>query len=329
MNNIDKPCSQILNFIKERDDFIITTHLSADGDAYGAALAMAFLLDKLGKTYEIVFHDQEKQEKYKYMWGWEKILHFSRNWPKVYSSGIVVDVPSKTRIGDPAELLPQPESCVKIDHHPVEENFSNYNLVETAASSTCQLIYEIILKSGIPFNYDVANLLLSGIMYDTGRFSFSNTNKRDFEIAAHLLSFDVNPNIVASHLFFNNDFDSMKTIGYGLANMKSPLNGKVCLIYLPLDIMQLADQLDIEELANYSLAVEGVEVGLFIRQPEPDFIKVSFRSKGLVDVNKVARFFGGGGHIHAAGCRVRGKSEEIIQQIIEKIDDQLKASRTF
>lgn len=324
MKKIDKTCSGILDFIRGQDNFIITTHLSADGDAYGAALSVAFLLNQLGKSYDIVLHDQEKQIKYKYMWGWEDVLHYSENWPKTYDAGIVVDVPSQTRIGDPASLLPAPANCVKIDHHPIEENFSDYNLVETAASSTCQLIYEIIVRSGIEFNYDVANLLLSGIMYDTGRFSFSNTNKRDFEIAAHLLSYDVNPNLVASHLFFNNDFESMKTIGYGLANMKSPLNGKVCLIYLPLDIMQRAEKLDIEELANYSLAVEDVEVGLFIRQPEPDFIKVSFRSKGLVDVNKVARSFGGGGHVHAAGCRVRGNPEELMQQIINKINDQLK-----
>ncbi len=198
-----------------------------------------------------------------------------------------------------------------------------HNLVDTEVSSTCHLAYEVISRSGISFTNDLANLLFSGIMYDTGRFSFSNTGQRDFEIAAELVPYGVKPNEIANHLFFSNTFHSLKVIGYGLANMETHLNGKVCIIYLPLNVIQEHDELDIDELANYSLALRGVEVGLFIRGAEPDFIKISFRSKGRVDVNNVARVFGGGGHLHAAGCRTSANYDELKERLLNEIEKQL------
>ena len=320
----EKIYQDILEFIDRNDNYLITAHMNADGDAYGAALAMAYFLQQMSKNYDIVFHDQEKEEKYSYLWGWDTILSYRENWPASYDAAILVDVPSKDRIGNPAGLLPTPEFCLKIDHHPIEEDFARLDLVDTAASSTCQLVYEVLSRSDIPFDHDLAVLLFSGIMYDTGRFSFSNTRCRDFEIAAQLSVYDVNPSEIANHLFFSNSVESYKVIGYGLSNMETYLDGKVCVISLPYEIMKKAVDLDIEELTNYSLAVKDVEVGLFIRQVEPNFVKVSFRSKGRVDVNKVARMFGGGGHIHAAGCRTNSDPEVLKQKIIREIQNQLK-----
>ncbi|RMF60043.1 MAG: bifunctional oligoribonuclease/PAP phosphatase NrnA [Calditrichaeota bacterium] len=323
MTDIAKVCNDILEFIDQHDNYLITTHLSADGDAYGSALAMAYFLESKSKQFTIVFHDQEKEEKYDYLWGWSLINPYCDEKDYHFDAAIIVDVPSRSRIGNPAQLLPSANHCIKIDHHPEEDELAILNLVDTAASSTCQLVYEIISRSDVEISHQLATLLFSGIMYDTGRFSFSNTRARDFEIAAHLTSLKVNPSEVANHLFFNNNVESFKIIGYGLSNIETFLNGKVCVIFLPYSVMQKAGQLDIEELTNYSLAVKGVEVGLFIRQVEPDFIKVSFRSKGKVDVNKVAKVFGGGGHVHAAGCRTNGDPLELRDKIIQEIEKQL------
>lgn len=323
MEKVTDTYEEILEFLSENDDFLLTTHLSADGDAYGSMLAMAYLLEMWGKKYEMIIHDREKEEKYSYLWGWEKIRVYHEDYRRSYQAAVVLDVPSRSRIGDPAALLPLPEKCLKIDHHPVEEDFTRYSLVDTCASSTCQLVYEILTRGNVELDRNLSDLLLSGIMYDTGRFSFSNTNQRDFEIAADLVSYGSQPHQIATNLFFNNNFQSLKILGYGLSNIESHLDGKVCVIYLPMEILRQANQVDMEDLTNYSIAIKGVEVGLFIRQPEPGLIKVSFRSRGRVDVNKVARSFGGGGHIHAAGCRVSGDPEEIKDKIIGEIKAQL------
>ncbi|MCB0261834.1 MAG: hypothetical protein KDH98_01670, partial [Calditrichaeota bacterium] len=121
----------------------------------------------------------------------------------------------------------------------------------------------------------------------------------------------------------SNTFDALKIVGYGLANMQSHLNGQLCIIYLPLEIMQQAKGEDIDELANYSLSIRGVEVGLYVRHAASDLTKISFRSKGKVDVNKVARMFGGGGHVHAAGCRISTGPEDVLPKIISEIERQL------
>lgn len=327
MEKLAKTCARALDFIKRHDNFLVTAHINADGDAYGAALAIAYFLKLQKKQYEIIFHDQTRDEKYDFLWGWEKIQPYDQSMQRNFGAAIVVDVPSKARIGDPAAFLPEPAHCLKIDHHPIEEEFSDFHLVDTAASSTCQLVYEIVIRSGIELDYDFANLLFTGIMYDTGRFSFSNTRQRDFEIAAHLASFGVSSNQIASRLFFSNTLEALKIVGYGLENMQSRLDGRVCVIFLPYKIMRDAQHLDIDELTNYSLAVKGVEVGIFVRQVEPNFTKVSFRSKGRVDVNQVARKFGGGGHVHAAGCRTSVAPEVIIEQIVAEIHHQLEVAR--
>ena len=322
--------TKILEFISANDNYLVTTHQNADGDAYASALAVGYFLKKLGKKYEVIIHDRDKDTKYQYLWGWDKIISLPKdqdNLPEQsgtkHDAAIILDVPSKSRIGNPSKLLPQPKKCIKVDHHPEEDNLSIINLVDTAASSTCQLVYEIFSRGKVQFDSDLANMLFCGIMYDTGRFSFSNTRQRDFEIAAHLLQFGVKPHDVANRLFFSSSFESLRIIGKGLAEMEAHLSGKLCIIFLPLSVMLNNNHSEIEELANYSVAIKGSEVGLFIRETKPNFFKVSFRSRGLVNVNKVAKTFGGGGHEHAAGCKFEGDFGKLKNKLISEVGKQL------
>jgi len=321
---MEETISKILDFINDHDNYLVTTHMNADGDAYAAVLAMAYFLEKMGKISEIVINDQAKDTKYQFLRGWDKIISFSEKLPAKHDAAIVLDVPSKARMGAPSKLLPASDKCVKIDHHPGEEHFSKLNLVDTTASSTCQLIYEIFERAGTGFDLDLATMVFSGIMYDTGRFSFSNTRQRDFEIAAYLLQYGVKPHDIANRLFFSSSFESMRVIGKGLSEMETHLDGRLCIIFLPLSVMQNNNHSEIEELANYSVAIKGSEVGLFIREAKPNFFKVSFRSRGLVNVNKVAKAFGGGGHAHAAGCKYQGKYGDLKTSLIAEIRKQVK-----
>ncbi len=315
--------TDIVQFLKDHDNYLITAHLNADGDAYASCLAVAYLLHQWNKRFRIILHDERKEDKYAFLWGWEYIQSYQEGMDACFSAAVVLDVPSRKRIGGPAALLPGRKACIKIDHHPFEDDFAALQLVDIHASSTSQLVYEVVARSGIEWHRDIATLLFTGIMYDTGRFSFSNTSARDFEIAAHLVPFGIKPHEIANRIFFNNSFDSMRVIGYGLANMEVYLDGKVSIIFLPLEIMQKNEHAEIEELANYSVAIRGVEVGLFIREVQPGFFKVSFRSRGRVNVNQVAKAFGGGGHEHAAGCRVQTNYPELKQRLIEEIARQL------
>lgn len=323
MGKLEMACSRALEFIQQRDNFLVSAHINADGDAYGAALAVARYLHVAGKRYQVVFHDAEADDRYRFLWGYPQIIFGAENHQKRYDAAILVDVSSRKRLGAVADLLPGEEACLKIDHHPSEESFCRQELQMTEASSTCRLIYEMVTRGNVPLDFYQAETLFTGLMFDTGRFSFSNTSQRDFEIAAHLLSFGVDPAKVARRVFFSSDIAVLKAVGYGLANLESFLEGRVCLMYLPLEVMQSASPPSIEDLANQSLGSGGFEVGIFIRQNEPGKLKVSLRSRGMVDVNQVARVFGGGGHTSAAGCRSEDTLPELKRKLIEEISKQL------
>ncbi len=315
---------EILDFLLSANDYLISTHINADGDAYASVLSMAYFLEKLDKKYQIIIEDQKLDSKYQFLWGFDKIQSYSDKVYTQFGAAVILDVPNLKRLGKPSKFLPSADYCVQIDHHPLEEKFAKYSFVDANASSTSLLVYELISKSNVEITSELANLLFTGIMYDTGRFSFSNTTQRDFEVAAELLKKDVSPSEVSNHLFFNNSFEAMKIVGYGLANMQSFLDGRVCIIHIPRHIMNEDYNSEIEELTNFSIAIKDVEVGLFIREVKPNFFKVSFRSKGRVNVNSIAKIFGGGGHIHAAGCRYEGDFQKLCDKLIKEIEKQLK-----
>ncbi len=328
MEKLDTISRDILNFIDAHDNYLITAHMNADGDAYASCLAMAYYLNTRGKKFRIVLNDERPDEKYQFLWGWQYVEQYSPENSYAFDAAIVLDVPSLKRIGEPAKLLPERQHCVKIDHHPYEDNFAAIQLVDTQASSTSQLVYEVLSRSDMAWNLDIATLVFTGIMYDTGRFSFSNTRARDFEIAARLVPYGIKPHDIANRVFFSYSLQSMKVIGYGLANMESHLDGKLAIIFIPYSVLKENPEAEIEELANYSVALRTVEVGLFVREPEPGFFKVSFRSKGRANVNRVARAFGGGGHEHAAGCRLKSSYPELKQQLIEEVGRELQRITT-
>ncbi|MFZ0391304.1 MAG: bifunctional oligoribonuclease/PAP phosphatase NrnA [Calditrichia bacterium] len=323
MQNKKTGMEQIVNFIRQSDNFLVTTHLHADGDAYASALAVAFLLDRLNKKYRVVLDDESPDPKYSYLWGFDKIESYREDLHPRFDNAIVLDVPSKARMGKPAKLLPRPANCLKIDHHPEEDNFAAFNLVDVQASSTSQLVYLLLKAAGIELTRELAALVFTGIMFDTGRFSFSNTRQIDFEIAAEMMRFGIIPSDIANRMFFNNSIESMNILGYALSHLNLFLEGKLAIIYLPPEITRHKDLTEIEELANYTVSIRNVEVGLFIREIQPGEFKVSFRSKGNVNVNTIARKLGGGGHRHAAGCRYSGNYDELKMRLMEEVAKQL------
>ena len=165
----------------------------------------------------------------------------------------------------------------------------------------------------------MAKAIYTGIVYDTGRFSFSNTTARDLYICSKMVSIGVNPSEINNIIFFENSLQALHTIGKGLYTMETYLDGKVAVIYLNYQDMKNSNPPEIEELTNYSVAVRGGKIGLFIREIKPNYHKISLRSKCKIDVNKVAKAFDGGGHARAAGCRIAGNKDEVIEKLVNEI----------
>jgi phosphoesterase RecJ-like protein len=314
---------QILTFINSHDNFLVSAHVNADGDAIASVIAVGLLMDQLNKKYYMILHDQEIDRRFDYLKGFNQIIHFNEKLDLQIESALILDVPGVHRLGDVAGLLPDKSHIAKIDHHPPEDDFAMVNFADEHASSTTQLIYEILETAGISVDIDFARAIYTGIVYDTGRFSFSNTTARDMIIGGRMIDLGVDPAEINNRIFFENSFSALRTIGIGLANMESYLDGAVNIIYLDYEKMNTDHQGEIEELANYSVAIRGGQVGLFIREIKPLFHKISLRSKGKVDVNQVAKAFDGGGHTHAAGCRIEGTKDQVIKMILDELKKHL------
>ncbi|HGY54617.1 MAG TPA: bifunctional oligoribonuclease/PAP phosphatase NrnA [Caldithrix abyssi] len=320
-----KYARKILNFIEKHDHFMLSGHINADGDAIAAVLAMQMFLEKMGKTAYAIFSDKKLDHRFDYLRNFNRIVNYDpeKGFDKKIESAIILDVPGYKRLGNVARLLPPAQRVVKVDHHPCEDVLGHIDWVDEEASSTTAMIFEILDQSAMEIDLDLAKAVFTGIVYDTGRFSFSNTTARDYYIAAQMVDIGVKPSEITNRVFFENSFTALKTIGKGLASLENYLDGAVNVIYLDANDMSKNDQSEIEELANYSVAIRGGEVGLFIREIKPGFHKVSFRSRGKVDVNAVAKAFDGGGHSRAAGCRIEGNKKEILPRILEEIRKQL------
>ena len=310
-------------FIERHNDFLLTAHVGADGDAYGALLAMAWYLRQRGKRYEMVLSDATIDEKYHFLEGWSEIRSFDPHESGEYRAGIAVDVPSRKRIGVVAGLLPSVDSCLQIDHHPFEDNLAAVRLVDTGASSACQIIFQFLEALQVEMDSAVATALYAGLIYDNGKFCNSNTSAEDFRIARQLVLLGVQPNRVANQIFATQNVVSIITIGAALSTLQLYLNDKVAVIFCPYERMNIAGQLDLDVLANYSVSVQGVEAGLFVREVEPQTYKVSLRSRGVANVGRVAVACGGGGHEHAAGCLLTGTFDEVINRLLEELAKEL------
>jgi phosphoesterase RecJ-like protein len=318
-----KLARKILNFIKHHDDYLLSAHINADGDAIASVLALGFLLDRMSKKYYMVLHDHEPDVRFNYLQNFEKILAYGDQIQIHTTCAIILDAPGIKRLGNVQKLLPRKSRIVRIDHHPTEDEFAGLEMVDEGASSTTQLIYEIVELAKVEIDLALASAIYTGIVYDTGRFSFSNTTARDMYICGRMIDIGVDPSEINNRIFFENTFAALRTIGKGLTNMESHINGAVNIIYLDYESMQNNHRGEIDELANYSVAIRGGQVGLFIREAEPGLHKISLRSKGKVDVNQVAKVFDGGGHARAAGCRIRGSKEEVVKQLLNEIEKRL------
>lgn len=321
---------KILRFIESNDNFLISSHMNSDGDAIASALAIRLLLSELGKKSVLVFHDKKLDQRFNYLAEFNNILSYKENLNLAQhlsqgkiENAIILDVPGYDRLGDVAEILPAKNHIIKIDHHPSEDIMGIIDWVDEGASSTTVMIYEVVEVSKQHIDLAMAEAIFTGIVYDTGRFSFSNTTARDLYVCSKMVDIGVKPSDITNRIFFENSFSALKTIGKGLYSLENYLDGAVNVIYLAYKDMQNNDQNEIEELANYSVAIRGGKVGLFIREVEKNFHKVSFRSHSSIDVNKIAKVFDGGGHARAAGCRIDGKKEEIISRILSEIQKQM------
>ncbi len=318
---------QIKNAIEQHTNIVITTHVNPDGDAIGSSLGLYHYLMKKGKKVKVIVPNRVPD-----FLSWleeaDHILIYENNVDKgkqVLAEADIIfslDYNALSRINSLEEELRKSKGIkILIDHHPQPElGDFDFSIARTETSSTAELVYEYIngVGDGDIIDLNISEALYMGIMTDTGSFSYACGYVQTFQAVAHMISKGLNIERVQRKVFSSNREERLRLLGYSL-NQKMIVLPEYKTAYISLTKDELKKfnfkPGDTEGLVNYGLSVKDVNMAVLLTEKD-EIVRLSFRSKGSIDVNKLARdHFNGGGHMKAAG----GNSSLNMQQTIEKL----------
>jgi phosphoesterase RecJ-like protein len=306
----------------------IITHLDADGDAIGSSLGLLKLLNNIGHACKVI-SPNEYPGFLKWLPGNQHILNFDEspdNVREVLQQARIIfalDFNELKRIKEINQLLIATSSYkILIDHHPQPDKFVDCVLSDISASSTAELIYRFIQETGLQdyIDKDVATCLYTGIMTDTGCFSYNSSNRETYKIVAELLDYGIDKDKIYYRVYDNFSFERLRLLGYSLNKRMVVLpEYRTAFIWLTReDLSEYHFKVgDSEGFVNYPLSIRGIRFSAFFIEKE-DHIKISFRSKGNFAANKFSRkYFNGGGHFNASGGESYMPMEETIRRFKE------------
>ncbi len=321
MNNLtlDSLAARLL----EHRDFVVTAHISPDPDAIGSACALALSLKQLGKDVRVYFADPVPDR----MKALVPAIEISNVIPAgKFETLVVCDTASKKRVGPEMDtLFACAEHTFNIDHHVSNDGWAALNYIDAAAPATALIIFELLPHLRTELTPEIANLLLAGLLDDTGTFCFSNTTPRAFECASALVKAGAKPHVVANELYFTQPLRVLKLRAEALESLEVLLDGRLSYIVVTRAMIEAAGAKpdDTEGMIEAARMVAGVEVAVLQRELE-DGWKFSLRAKNeKIDVNKIAGLFGGGGHRAAAGAKLTGSAAEVKKVMVDAIAKEL------
>jgi bifunctional oligoribonuclease and PAP phosphatase NrnA len=320
MNALD-----IVAALKECKSAVIMAHVSPDGDSIGSMLALYNVLKRIGKDVGICSSDNIPSV-FSFLPGYNSISKYSILERQSYDAAIVLDCGSGDRTGECSRLIDNADISINIDHHVTNSMFASFNLVDTNASATGELIFQLIKQMGLEIMKEEAVCLYTAILTDTGCFKYKNTTPLTHKIVGELISTGIEFGDIHDHVYRNLDFDTVKTMGKALCSVELYDNGQIALMKLlseDLDGMSLQD-IDTTDFINFARDIRTVEAAAFVKQVSSDEYKVSMRSKNKVDVRAVCEKYGGGGHVRAAGCTMNGTLESVKDTVLVELEQKLK-----
>ena len=302
-----------ISFLAAGDDFLVTSHIDSDGDSIASSLSMLRVLNELGKRASVILQDVP-EDHYDFLDGHDRI-ETAGSTTTLCDRAIVLDCPSLDRIGSARGHMSEDVAVLNVDHHKDNALFGASNLVRDV-SSTCELLYHLVVEMGISIDAALAEQLYTGILYDSGGFRYSLTTSTTLEAAAALVRQGARLDLVADRLYNSSSLETVKLVGSAIDSLELSYDGRVATLHLSHEDMRRGDP---EEAVDYGLRVKGVEVTVLLKEETPEKYRVSLRSRRDVDVSAVAAVFGGGGHARASGCRLEGTGAEVLAALLEEI----------
>ena len=318
--------AQIADAIRQRRRFVLSSHVRPDGDAIGSQLAMAFALWQLGKEVRLVNRDQPPG-------------------PMMVFPG-VSRIEVAERIDDPGDAVIVMECgdlsrtgvegfergfVINIDHHLGNTNYGALNWFDASAAACGEMVFDLVRELGARLTTEIATHVYIAILTDTGSFHYSNITPRTFDICRQCMEAGIDPPAIARAIFDSNNLGRLKLFGAVLSGMTLDPSGRVATVYVDENLAQECGGTydDTEGIVNLPLTVKEIEAVAFFKEAGPDDWRVSMRSKGEVDVNAIAKEYGGGGHKNASGCSATGRFEDLKLLFQRKLLQRIEATGTM
>ncbi|GIU81012.1 MAG: bifunctional oligoribonuclease/PAP phosphatase NrnA [Acidobacteria bacterium] len=320
--------SQVIELIESKQKFAITTHVRPDGDGIGSSLGLYWLLRSLGKDVEIIVRDQIPFS-YLSLPGAKEIRRVSEI-DKEYDAVFVIECSGLER---PGIKNLESQFTVNIDHHVTSERFGKINWIDATASAVGEMIYNLCKAIGGKITPEIAECLYMALVTDTGSFLFSNTTDRTLKVASELVKFGASPSKISEVVYNSHSWSRIELLREVLNTVRRDPSGRVAWMRQSLEMVEKTGAVDGDNagFVNIPLSAKEIKAVVYMRETQPQTYRVSLRSKGEIDIAKVAEKFGGGGHKNAAGCRVQGDwdywEKQIVKAVIEAVEQAENTTR--
>lgn len=310
-----KELENLKKFIDEADTIAISAHINPDGDALGSALGLRKSLELYGKKSDVI-KISEVDDYLKFL---PQIDFYKNPSKKEYDLFIIVDCSEFDRIDKAIEICKKSKKVLVIDHHEGGSIKTDLNIIHSDSPASCELVYEIIKRLNLPIDKEIATLLYAGLVTDTGRFLYSNISELTFYTAAELYKIGADFETIYKNLYQNKEISKVQFENHLLNKVEFKksyalvgVSQKTCKDFG----VQMGDS---ESVVNMLRDLKGIEVACLVKEYGENEFKISLRSKDYLDVSKIARDNGGGGHIRASGFTINTDSMDKAINIMRKI----------
>lgn len=318
MWNLNLTMKETAAKLKAAEKILVTAHIHPDGDAIGSTLSMWLALRQLGKSAQI-YLDDVIPSNLLFLPHIDAIKRPTAD-EKFDADLLVVLDTSADRIGRVVAMTDAP--ILNIDHHVTNSNKDDNDLyLEHDAAATCEIMLALCHELGVEVTKEIATCIYTGIATDTGFFNYSCTTSKTFHAAAELVDFGVEPNFISEQIE-KRTLNDVKVMSAALQTMQIYFDGKVAGMFIDAEIEKMADTT--EGLVDLIRVIDTVEIAFILRYQDEKTCRVSLRSKGI-DVSKIAKSIGGGGHIRAAGCTLHTNFEDAKNILLKTLGEYFKA----
>ncbi|MGB8510497.1 MAG: bifunctional oligoribonuclease/PAP phosphatase NrnA [Pyrinomonadaceae bacterium] len=313
--------SQVVELIESKRRFAITSHIRPDGDSLGSSLGLYWLLRALDKEPEVIMCDPVPHA-YQKLPGADAV-RVTPGVDRPYDAVFVIECSDITR---PGLIDLDKQFVVNIDHHSTTALFGTINWIDSTASAVGEMIYNLCKAIGVRVTKEIAECVYTALVTDTGSFHFSNTTERTFKVASELVRAGVKPAKISQAVFSNYPWSKIELMSKVLSTIRRDPTGRVAWLRQTMEMQERtgASDQDADGFVNYPLSCGEVEAVAFLKESEPGVYRVSLRSKGDVNVARIAEKFAGGGHRNASGCTIEGSWDEAESALVGLLLDEVE-----